>query len=239
MKRRTVGSSAREPDGAPISVIVVCPVHLFREGLARLLDKDARLRVLGTFEDTRAAIAQGGELGADCVLLDMASPGSAKAALALRLAWPSAKIVAIGMSERDIVSGAESGISGFVLRDGSTENLVQAVQGAMAEELVCSRRTAARLFRRVGRLAARARAHPEVRLTPREAQIVALIDRGLTNKEIATRLVVEVSTVKNHVHNLLEKLGVRTRGEAAARVRSWHARDGGVDPFAADPHLKI
>lgn len=230
---------SRESNGAPISVIIVCKVHLFREGLARLLEKDARLRVLGAFEDTGAAIADGRELDADCVLLDMASPTSVRAALALRLAWPGAKIVAIGMSERDIVAGAESGISGFVLRDGSTEDLVQAVQGAMTEELFCSRRTAARLFRRIGRLAARARGNPEVRLTPREKQIVALIDRGLTNKEIAARLVVEVSTVKNHVHNLLDKLGVRTRGEAAARVRSWRARDGGVDPIAADPHLKI
>jgi DNA-binding NarL/FixJ family response regulator len=85
---------------------------------------------------------------------------------------------------------------------------------------VCSPRLAATLLRRVAVLAAdRAQPRVEARLTARELEIVELIDEGLSNKEIASRLCIEVPTVKNHVHNILEKLDVRGRAEAAARVR--------------------
>ena len=98
----------------------------------------------------------------------------------------------------------------------------------MRGEAACSPRVAAALLRRVADRGARARRLDGefAPLTSRERQIVALIDEGLSNKEIAARLCIELSTVKNHVHNLLEKLGARGRGEAAARVRM--ARDARI-----------
>jgi DNA-binding NarL/FixJ family response regulator len=88
-------------------------------------------------------------------------------------------------------------------------------------EFLCSPGTAATLLRRVAALAAeRHTADNGARLTPREQQVVRLIDEGLSNKEIARRLSIEVRTVKNHVHSILEKLQVRRRGEAAARMRA-------------------
>ncbi len=231
--------TGKNPQHPPIRLILVSKIHLYREGLALLLANDDRLEVLATFERGRDAIAGVGELEPDCVLLDMASQEEDDTALAICASCPDTKIVAIGVSERDVVACAECGVSGFVLRAGSTEELVRAVEAAMAEELLCSQRIAAALLRRVGGLAARRPSNPEVRLTPRESEIVALIDQGLTNKEIAVRLVIEVATVKNHVHNVLEKLSASTRGEAAARVRSWQARRGA--PFGiplSDPHLR-
>jgi DNA-binding NarL/FixJ family response regulator len=106
-----------------------------------------------------------------------------------------------------------------VAREGSVHDLVDAVERAARGELQCSPQVAGTLIRRLAwRAAAGATLIPSP-LTARESEIVRLIDEGLSNKEIAVRLGIEVATVKNHVHNLLEKLRVRRRSEAAARLR--------------------
>jgi DNA-binding NarL/FixJ family response regulator len=98
-----------------------------------------------------------------------------------------------------------------------------AVLRAVKGEAVCPPRIAAGLFRRVAALSSassdQASLQSEARLTAREAEVLALIDDGLSNKQISRRLYIEVPTVKNHVHSILDKLGARSRGEAAARVR--------------------
>jgi DNA-binding NarL/FixJ family response regulator len=114
------------------------------------------------------------------------------------------------------------------------DDIVAATTAVVRGETACSPRVAATLLRRV---ADRARERPYSEfapLTSRERQVVALIDEGLSNKEIAARLCIELSTVKNHVHNLLEKLGARGRAEAAARVRvALHASGAArADPDA-------
>ena len=91
-------------------------------------------------------------------------------------------------------------------------------------EMLCSPRLAATLLRRVATLARGTRRLGPVQLTPRELEIVELIDEGLSNKAIATRLSIELATVKNHVHNILEKLEVSSRAAAAARVRASSGR---------------
>src|SRR5439155_827652 len=105
-------------------------------------------------------------------------------------------------------------------REASIDDLVTVIESVARGEAICSPRVAAGLLRRVAALAA---GHggdlPRAQLTNREREIVRLIDNGLSNKEIARALGIEVATVKNHVHNILEKLQVHRRGEAAARVR--------------------
>jgi DNA-binding NarL/FixJ family response regulator len=94
------------------------------------------------------------------------------------------------------------------------------VRGVVRDELPCSPQIASTLLRRVGALASvAAPVEPRARLTSRELEIVHLIERGLSNKEIGRELCIEVATVKNHVHNVLEKLQVRRRTEAVARIR--------------------
>jgi DNA-binding NarL/FixJ family response regulator len=132
------------------------------------------------------------------------------------------KVVAFSVAETDdeICECAEAGIAGYVARNGSKEDLIAAIENAVRGEVVCSPRAAASLFRR---LAAHVRTKrqrpPEAALTSREQDIIALIDRGLSNKEIARQLQIRLPTVKNHVHNILEKLQVRRRGAAAALLR--------------------
>ena len=130
--------------------------------------------------------------------------------------------MALGVSEAedDILECAEAGIAAYVLREGSIEDLVETLEATVRGELCCTPKVAATLMRRLAALAAtQPSALDATHLTSRELGILRLIERGLSNKEIAGRLFIEVSTVKNHVHHVLEKLQVRTRGEAAARYR--------------------
>jgi two-component system nitrate/nitrite response regulator NarL len=110
----------------------------------------------------------------------------------------------------------------YVSRDeGSIVDLVAAIDGVARGELRCSPQMAGALARRVADLAVRAgRPAPPVQLTGRQLEIVGLIAAGLSNKEIARRLCIEVPTVKNHLHTIFEKLDVHRRGEAVARARS-------------------
>jgi DNA-binding NarL/FixJ family response regulator len=158
----------------------------------------------------------------------MAMPDSLAAVRELAAMPAHAKIVAFAVAEVDevVLACAEAGVASYVPRDASIEDLVASVHRAARGEMLCSPRIAATLFRRVAALAAEVQpaAAAAVLLTRREREIVELIDGGLSNKEIAQRLSIEVATVKNHVHNLLEKLHVHRRGQAAARVRAADGR---------------
>jgi DNA-binding NarL/FixJ family response regulator len=131
---------------------------------------------------------------------------------------------------------AEAGVSGYVTCEQPVEDVVRAVKAVARGEMLCTPRVAATLVRHVATLAAGlgAREIPAVTsLTPREIEIVGLIDRGMSNKQIAGTLHIEVATVKNHVHNVLDKLQLKRRGEAAA-----HLRRQGVAPLAPVPPLE-
>jgi DNA-binding NarL/FixJ family response regulator len=132
---------------------------------------------------------------------------------------PGVPIVALGVPdvEGDVLACAEAGIAGYVTREASLEELVAVVRSAVQGELRCSPRIAAGLLRRLSALSEHGPSAPRVRLTARQREIVRLIGQDLSNKEIAHRLGIEVATVKNHVHNLLEKLNVHRR-TAAVRL---------------------
>jgi DNA-binding NarL/FixJ family response regulator len=131
---------------------------------------------------------------------------------------PQTRIVALGVREveQDVLPCAEAGMAGYVPRDGSLADLVAAIESAAHGELRCSPKIAASLFRRVARLSGETR-RPTASLTRREEEIARLIDQGLSNKQIARRLQIEVSTVKNHVHSVLKKLHATRRTLVATR----------------------
>jgi two-component system nitrate/nitrite response regulator NarL len=207
-----------------IEVLVVAGVRFYRDGIAAALTADPRFAVVGSAGDVREAAASLDMLEPDVVLLDLAGADGPALVRSLLERAPGARVVALGVreAEDDVLPLAEAGVAGYVTRDGSVEDLLAAVESVAAGETICSPRITATLLRRVALLARDRGAeqpNPERDLTSRERQIVALIDEGLSNKEIATRLRIELATVKNHVHNILEKLHVRRRGEAAAAVR--------------------
>lgn len=203
-----------------IFVFIVGSVRVYREALAEAFEKHDEIRVIGLAAAAHAALRPIRDLGPDIVLVDMSVPDAIAAARTLSAVAP-AKIVALAApeDEQSIVACAEAGVAAFVSSEATFDDIVTATEAVVRGETVCSPRVAATLLRRVAN-DARARQHGEFApLTLRERQVVALIDEGLSNKEIAAELCIELSTVKNHVHHLLEKLGARGRGEAAARMR--------------------
>jgi two-component system, NarL family, nitrate/nitrite response regulator NarL len=211
------------PSGAaPITIFIVAEVRLHRDGLAGLLAGERRAKVVGGGAGSDQLLARIDVLKPNVVTLDVTAPDSLATARAIGVAVPSTKLVAFGLGDGEeiVLRCAEAGVVGFVPKEATADQLVEALESAMRGEVSCSPRMAATLLRRVATLAAdQAAPLPEHRLTARELEIIELIDEGLTNKEIAARLTIEVATVKNHVHNILEKLEVRGRAEAAARVR--------------------
>lgn len=136
---------------------------------------------------------------------------------------PHVRLVALGVLEDDeteIVSYAEAGVAGYHLRNESLEDLLVLMHKVAAGGSMCSPRVSAILLRRLSALASqRQPTANDLVLTSREIQILRLLEKGLTNRDIAERLQIAVHTVKNHVHSLLTKLGVNTRAQAAARAR--------------------
>ena len=206
-----------------IRILIVSAIRLYREGLAQVLAHIDSLTVVGQRADRRATLACIPEIAPGVVLLDMSTPESQALAREIKAMAPSIPIVALGIaeSEAEVLACAEAGIAGYVTRDESVDELVAMVNSVVRGELCCSARVAGSLVRRVAALAAqRDPALAEMRLTDREFEIGNLLEQRFSNKEIAVRLGIEVATVKNHVHNLLEKLNVHRRADAARLVGS-------------------
>lgn len=212
-----------------ILVLVLGPVRIYRDGVAATLDRHEEVRVVGAFGSSREASVCLRASSVDVVLADASTEAGIRAMRALSEAEPSAKVVALAGFDDDwgVIACAEAGVSGFVVSESTIDDVVAAAAAVARGETACSPSVAATLLRRVTTVA-RKNGEP-ARLTSREREVLALIDDGLSNKEIATGLCIEVSTVKNHVHNILEKLGARRRSEAAARVRAL-SRSGSTAP---------
>jgi two-component system, NarL family, nitrate/nitrite response regulator NarL len=211
-------------DVAPVvHLLIVGDVLLYCEGLAHLLRHEDRPDLVETATSCDEALAHVREREPDLVLIDMAMPDSVATVRAIAETAPRAALVALAVrdNDTDVVACAEVGIAGYVFRSGTLDELRATLDCTARGELRCTPHVAAVLRQRLATLAAlRPAATPQVTLTSRECEIVGLIDEGFSNKEIARRLCIEVPTVKNHVHHILEKLSVKRRGEAAARVRT-------------------
>jgi two-component system, NarL family, nitrate/nitrite response regulator NarL len=203
-------------------IIIVSDTRLYREGLALSLANVDRLVVVGVADTVASALSSIEEKNPDVALLDFAMHDALALAHTIAAARMQVKVVAFSVAdtEDEVCECAEAGIAGYVARNGSKEDLIAAIENALRGEVLCSPRVAASLFRRLATQVQTTRQRPpEMALTGREQDIIALIDRGLSNKEIARQLKISLPTVKNHVHNILEKLQVRRRAAAAALLR--------------------
>jgi two-component system nitrate/nitrite response regulator NarL len=214
-----------------IRVLVISGICLYREGLTQLLDRTGAISVVGSANDVTEGLALWDELGEppDVILLDTGSEDADLRIRAVLVAQPDARILALTVPnhESEILAVAETGIAGFVTSEASVAELVAAIESVARGEVLCSPSVVAALIRRLASLARGwADLDPIEPLTMREREILELIDEGLSNKQIAQRLRIELSTVKNHVHHILGKLGVHRRAEAAALVRASGSRSG-------------
>lgn len=164
------------------------------------------------------------------VLLNMATRDSALLLRAATDLSPEVRVIVIGASEDDeseIVACAEAGVAGYHMRTDSFDDLLALMRRVADGETSWSPKVSAILLRRLAALAAqREPVGKDLALTVREAQILRMLELGRSNQDIATQLSIAVHTVKNHVHNVLTKLGVSTRTEAAALSHTVRLRDG-------------
>jgi DNA-binding NarL/FixJ family response regulator len=199
------------------SVLVVTDVLLYREGLTLFLGRDGRVAVAGAV-DADGAVDAATAARPDVVLLDTTMPSYELVASALAREAPDARLLALTVPETEqaVVACAAAGAVGYVTRASSLDDLVAAIEGATRDEVIASPRMAGVLLRR----AAAANGPTETRspLTARQHEIGLLLADGLSNKEIARRLCIEVTTVKNHVHQILERLQVTQRADVQAAL---------------------
>ena len=207
-------------------VFLLSDVRLYREGLLLSLQRRDAFEVLGADHLSDGIVAQIAALKPDAVILDMGARNGFGLARQLNSTVPATKIVAFAVNEIEhlVLACAEAGVAGYVAPDATEEDLENAVQFALRGELYCSAGIAGLLFRRIGVLAAKPVDFSATEtLTVRERQILNLLSEGMSNKDIGRALRISNATVKNHVHNILDKLQVRRRGEAAAWARDSHA----------------
>lgn len=206
---------------AGIAVLVVSPVRLHREGVALILVQEG-ITVVGTTSGGPKTVAAVAELAPDVVLLDPSAPDATETIRALASAETGVKVVVFSATddESELIRFAEAGAAGYVGLESTRAELIAVIRSAARGELLCSPGVAGTLIRRVAALAPPPRADSAVRLTARERDVAQLLEAGLSNKQIARDLCIELATVKNHVHHILEKLEVERRGEAAARLRN-------------------
>jgi DNA-binding NarL/FixJ family response regulator len=208
-----------------IRIVIAAQVRFYRDGLADVIARHPRTHVLGTASSRKDAIDRVRETSPDIVLLDAAMPEGLDAVAEIVATVPTVKVVAIALDETPhaVLEWAEVGVAGYVPRDASLADLIAAIERTARGELQCSAQVAAGMIRRVWALAKvagdRQVMAPSVHLTPREREIMRLIDQGMSNKDIARHLGIGVATAKSHVHHILEKLHVSRRSQAAAQLR--------------------
>ncbi|WP_086824447.1 response regulator transcription factor [Allokutzneria sp. NRRL B-24872] len=212
---------------SPVRVLLVDDQALFREALATLLATQDGIEVVGEAGDGDEALRRVAELGPDVVLMDLRMPvlDGVAATRRLRVEHPAVQVIALTTfdDDEDVFAALRAGALGYLLKDVSSTRLVEAVQAAARGESVLQPSVAAKVVARFAQLSEPTAPQPQplvVPLSERELEVLRLLANGQSNREIATALYLAEGTVKNHVTNVLSKLGARDRTQAALRARA-------------------
>lgn len=211
-----------------VRVFILAENRLLREALARILNKKSDMRVVAASAIDSGIVGQIAQASPDVILCDSSALALSELQLVaeVRAAVPGLKVVMIGMEEnkQTFLQAVRDGVVGYVLKDASAMEVAAAVRSVANDEAVCSPALCRALFDELNQPNAR---QPEpfilkrnLGLTRREQQLVQMIGRGLTNKEIATQLNLSEQTIKNHVHRMLRKLGASDRLNAVELCRT-------------------
>jgi DNA-binding NarL/FixJ family response regulator len=209
-------------------VLVADDHSLFRDGIISLLEA-AGFEVVGQVGDGQAAVEAALRLRPDLVLLDITMPqlSGLEALRLIKAELPETQVVMLTVSDddADLFEAVESGALGYLLKNLSADQFFEMLDGLQRGEAAMTRQTTTRLMKG---LSARSpqRADPVESLTQREIELLRLVAEGMSNKAIAQALSISENTVKYHVGNILQKLGVQTRTEAVTQA----IRAGLLDP---------
>ncbi len=210
-----------------IRVLLVDDQMLFREGLRTLLSIHSDLQVVGEASNGEEALRQAALLRPQVILMDLRMPvlDGVAATRRLRTEHPTCRVIVLTTFDDDelVFEGLRAGAVGYMLKDTPSEKLVEAIRAAARGESFLQPSIAAKVVAEFARLTpavAPPRPQPLIEpLSERELEILSWLARGASNKEISAALFITEGTVKNHVTNILGKLGVSDRTQAALRAR--------------------
>jgi len=214
-----------EQHGDRINLLLVNETRLMGNVIAAALEGEPDINIVGCVISMEDAMKIVRENEVDVALVSTRLPdlGALKLTNAITDLKPSTKVLALGLTEekQHVLRYVEAGATGYVLKDDSLEDLIETIRAAQDGKVFVSPQIAAAIMERLSGLA---RIFSNVEnnitnttdLTARELEVLKLISEGRTNQQIAEQLVIEIGTVKNHVHNILDKLNVSSRRKAAA-----------------------
>jgi DNA-binding NarL/FixJ family response regulator len=205
-----------------IRVLLADDHALVREGLRKLLELDENIEIVTEVGDGQGAINVARKEPLDVIIMDVNMPGTdgIAATRVIKRELPAIKVVALTIYEdEEVVDMVRAGVSAYVLKDVAGSELIDTIYKVMAGEVVIHPRVASRLVRELTRPDKK---KDEVRLTRREMDVLALLVKGNTNKEMAEIMFISEKTVKNHLTSIFRKLGVKDRTQAAVYALKNH-----------------
>ena len=213
----------------PIRILIVDDQALFREGLRMLLSVRKDLEVVGEAANGREALRLAASLNPAVVLMDLQMPvlDGVAATRRLREERPECRVIVLTTFDDDeyVFEGLRAGAVGYLLKDAPSEKLVEAIRAAARGESFLQPSVAAKVVAEFARMTGKAAYRPQSLIDPlsdRELEILRMVADGASNKEIAAALFIAEGTVKNHITNILSKLNVRDRTQAALRARDMN-----------------
>ncbi len=203
----------------PMRVLLVDDHTLFRKGLLGLLERDKDFQVVGEAENGAEGINKAKQLKPDLVVMDIHMPGTdgIQATRRIRELLPSSKVVILTVSEKDkdLFEAIKSGAHGYLLKTLEPDELCTMLRGVFDGEAPISRATASKILSEFAAQVAKKSQNAEDELSAREKHVLELLATGLTNKEIGKQLAMAENTVKTHLKNILNKLHLQNRVQAA------------------------
>jgi two-component system NarL family response regulator len=216
-----------------IRVLIADDQALFRRGLYVVLGTEDGIEVVGEAENGEEAVAKSEELAPDVVLMDVRMPkvNGIDAARTIRGIAPTTKILMLTVSdeEDDLYEAIKAGANGYLLKEISVEEVAEAIRAVVQGQSLISPSMASKLLNEFNTLVKKAeekQQFPAPALTSRELEVLRLVAKGMSNREIADQLYISENTVKNHVRNILEKLHLHSRMQAVM----YAVREQLIDP---------
>ncbi|HZV51144.1 MAG TPA: response regulator transcription factor [Candidatus Dormibacteraeota bacterium] len=199
-----------------VRVLVADDQTLFRAGLVRLLEEDPRVEVVGQAGDGAEAVEMAGRLRPDVVLMDLRMPNldGIEATRRIVAEFPEVRVLLLTVLDADnnVIQALKAGASGYILKDSKPDSIVSSLLAVMAGERVMASAVANRVLEMLTGTTTPKEFYDG--LTSREIEILKLLAGGMANKQIAYRLKISEKTVRNHVSNMYEKLGIYDRSQA-------------------------